>query len=643
MNSQADVDEAKQVRSALEAIVSAMRDEARLDSSGVFTIDSSRAVDKLRRFQVERPQDFVLWLGAAAVAGGATEFLVTIGIDQICVEFDGQIFQPDELQQVLEESGSSQPGRVGHLAFALTAALGTQPQEIIVESGCQRLQVTPGTTRVWRLLNGSAERVRFLIIRQQANGSQWEYEKFNYLCDRIPQKLLKICVNRRQDLGFRLPADLVHGQHYWRGTDQSPLMERLVSNVTVREHAHSGNFSVLLALDSWHRESPGQIAFLYDGLLIPVEVPCPFCFRAVVSWPGIGLNLSRTSIIESQEQQEVLAQVTELAQQVAGQFILDYAELKPGFRHLAQPWLASVAASESSLAEDCRSLLNVYHTQGTWLERDDPGRLVKELLQSFIEPSAAPARRSSTPPPMGFWASLAAMFNPAPFAPQQGQVQALREDMNERKKWRNLVAALLSVFDPASSLRLGLSAPVAEPDWLVLEGLLPDGTHLLLRAEEGGVTIRCFYSKNWPVRASNSELQVPDGWQAEVVDDSVVFRGGGWREPEALLSLLHCVLDSRRRAQSQELLECPGCASSMQKLVLDIVLDRCFQCRTLWLDYAELEWLLKVRPDFTFQAPPEGGNCPRCRQPLQPQLRANRPGAECKRCRGFWISSGQSL
>lgn len=115
------------------------------------------------------------------------------------------------------------------------------------------------------------------------------------------------------------------------------------------------------------------------------------------------------------------------------------------------------------------------------------------------------------------------------------------------------------------------------------------------------------------------------------------FTGGNWKAPEALLALLECVLASRRQAQSQERLECPGCRQAMEKIVLDVVLDRCTPCRTLWLDYAELEWLLKNHPEFRYRAPVHQGRCPRCSEPLQAQLRANRPGAECSRCRGFWL------
>lgn len=633
--------EAAEVRGALESIVSEMRQAGRLDSSGAFTIDASRAIDKMRRFQVERPQDFILWLGAAAAMGGARQFLVTFGISQICVEFDGQHFLPGELEKLLDEQGSNIPGRIGHMAFALTAALGTQPEEIIIESYDQRLQVSPGTTRLSGMSGDKLERVRFLIVRRQA--SPWEHDQFNYLRERIPHKLLNISVNRRRDVGYRLPSDLLHGQHFWQGTDRSALMERLVEGEGCRRKAHDRSFSVLLSLDSWHRQSPGEVNFLHDGLLFPVQAQSPFCFRAVVSWPDFRLDLSRTAPIDSLELRDVVAEVARLADQVAQEFVRNYAELKPGFRHLALPWLQDLSQSQFALSGECVRLLEIYHGPGIWLERDDPGKLIQELLQNFTEPPQAMMRSYSDKPPTGFWACLEAMFNPLPIKPQDSQLHSLRQGMNDRKRWRQLLVSLLAIFDPQSTLRLGLSAAVADPEWLVLEGLLPDGTHLHLRAAWDSVTIRIFYPKDGYNRNSPGSPEPPEGWKVYVEKDLMRFTGGNWKAPEALLALLECVLASRRQAQSHERLECPRCRQVMEKIVLDAVLDRCQGCRTLWLDYAELEWLLKKHPEFRFVAPPASGRCPRCKEVLKEQLRANRPGAECARCRGFWLQPESSL
>lgn len=627
--------EVESVRSALESLVAEMRDAGRLDSSGHFTIDASKALEKIRRFQVERPEDFVLWLAAAAVMSEAKELVVTRGLDQICVEFDGQQFLPGELQLLLEEGASLLPGRLGHLAFALTAALASEPDEIIVESFDQRLRVRPGSSQLSRVAE-PLSRLRFLVA--SCHSSRWDQLQVSHLHKRIPRSLLKVAVNQQAGLGYILSADLVHGLHDWRGTEPNPLMDRMIGKQPCTRHSLKRPWSVLMTLDSWHRQGDSEVLFLYDGLLFGVPATSSFCFRAIVCWPELQLNLSRTALVESHELRQVVTAVQNLAGQLAQDFVRSYVDLKPALRHLAQAWLESMAQLQHlGVSQESNALLQRFHRPGLWLEREEPGKLIKELLQKFVEP---PLRRAAPAPPSSFWASLAGLFRPGS-APDP-QLDSLREGMAEKKKWRELLVSLLAAFDAESTIRLGLSAAVSNPDWLVLEGLTPDGTHVILQAEEDEVNIHCFYPKGWKGRAFENALEVPAGWRAQVQPGpawQVRFSGGSWRAPEALVSLLECVLASRRRAQSQELLACPGCRQGMEKIVLDIVFDRCEACQCLWLDYAELEWLLKSRPDFRALAPPEGGRCPRCDHALHGAFRSDRQAAQCSICRGVWLST----
>jgi len=623
-----------------------MRDEGRLDSSGQFTIDASKALAKMRRFAVERPEDFVLWLAAAAVLSEAKELVVTRGLDQLCVEFDGQQFLPGELQLLLVEGGTLQPGRVGHLAFALTAALASNPDEIIVESFDQRLLIRPGLSQLSRVAD-PVPRLRFLVVnRQVAHSSLWDELQVSHLHKRIPRSLLKVSVNQQTGLGYTLNSDLVHGLHHWRGTQPSSLFDRMLGKQLCTQHPLKRPWSVVMTLDSWHRQSDSEVQFLYDGLLFGVPSTSSFCFRAIVHWPGLQLNLSRTALVESHELRQIVMAVQQLAGQLAQDFVRSYADLKPALRHLAQPWLESmVQLQHLGVSEESAQLLKTFHRPGLWLEREEPGKLVKELLQKFVEP---PVRRAAPAPaasPPSFWGALTGLFRAGPAAPDP-QLESLRSGMSEKKKWRELLGSLLACFDAESTIRLGISAAVADPEWLVLEGLTPDGSHVILQAERAEVTISCFYPKHWKGRAFEDALELPAGWRVAVQPGppwQVSFRGGSWKEPQALLSLLECVLASRRRAQAVETLPCPGCGQGMEKVVLDIVLDRCEACQGLWLDYAELEWLLKSRPDFRAEAPPEGGRCPRCDQALQSEFRSNRAGAECPTCRGMWLCTGAAV
>ncbi|MBN9415333.1 MAG: zf-TFIIB domain-containing protein [Candidatus Eremiobacteraeota bacterium] len=617
--------EVEATRGELESLLTEMRAAGEWDSSGQFTVDADKALAKMRRFQVERPQDFALWLAAAAVLGGATELSATIGVDQLCLEFDGAHFQAGELEQVLDEGGSLHPGRIGHLAFALTAALATEPHELIVESFDQRLQIRPGTTRLSRSKGEPARRLRFLLVREQSQASAWEDLELNYLRERIPAQLLKIKVNRKTGAGFLLPTDLLHELRFVEGKAAAPLLERLAPAGVFRRPG-LGLSSALIRLDSWQRQGQSEVHFLVDGVLFRKVLQTPVCFRAIVSSPDLSLDLSRSGLVESPELRAVLSGLEEIALDLADEFVRGYASVKPGLRHLGKPWLEGLVG-HWRLGERCRQLLDSYHTHGMWLEYDDPGKLVQDLLGRYPRslPQALPAAA-----PSGFWGALASLFKAAP-DPLKMALEAPSDGSLARKKW---LAALLAPFDPESTVRLGLSAAVKVPDWLVLEGITPEGSRLLLRAQGKTVTIGCRDPRG---QAWRGELKAPGDWVAEWEREEWHFSGGDWHAPRSLIVLLNSVLDARRAVQGMEILDCPGCGRAMEKVVADVVLDRCRPCHSLWLDYAELEWLVRTHPSWTAE-PPEGeGSCPRCRLPLRPGTRASRLGSECPECRGVWL------
>lgn len=620
----------EETRGALESLLAEMRAAGEWDSSGQFTVDADKALEKMRRYQVERPQDFGLWLAAAAVLGGASQFAVTIGVDQLCIEFDGQQFQSGELEQILDQSGTLREGRIGHLAFALTAALATGPQELILESYDQRLQIRPGTTRLSRCKGEPAQRLRFLLVREQGQASAWEDLELNYLRERVPAQLLKIAVNRKPGAGFLLPPDLLHevqlvGENAW--------LERLAPSGVRRRSVH-GDWAALVRLDSWQRQGLSEIQVLYDGVLFRLEREAPICFRAVLSLPAASLNLSRTELVDSAELRAALAGLEEVALELAGEFVEQYATVKPGLRHLGKPWLEGLIG-HWRLGARCRELLDSYHQQGIWVEHEDPGAMVRDLVGQFPRQMRS-APLPSAPASGGFWSALVGLFKPQA-DPFQAALESRSDSDGARRKW---LAALLDHFDPQSTVRLGLSAAVDDPKWLVLEGVTPEGSRLLLRAQGAEVSIGCRDPRGQPWRG---EVTAPSGWSGEWIRGEWLFRGGDWHAPRSLVRLLQCVLDGRLQQQGLEILDCPGCGRHMEKVVADIAVDRCRPCGGLWLDYAELEWLVRKHPNWAAAAPERSGECPRCQQPLRSVTRASRQAAECEQCRGVWIRSNGDL
>jgi Zn-finger nucleic acid-binding protein len=643
--------QADATRRNLQTIVSELCSEANLDSSGYFTVDSRKALEKMRRFQVQQPQEYVLWLAAAAIQCKATSLIVTRGIDRICVEFDDHALEPKALQRLLEEGIQHRPGPIGHLAFALTAALCAQPEEILIESGDQRFHMKEGYTRLSPIAEPSAPRVRFILIHLNKPDLQWDYPESGLLHRRVPGQFLSMEVNQKRCSGYHLGPDLLHGLHFWQGTHPGNPLQPLLTSSPHTHHTHDAPYSLLLALDTWRRNAQGEVSFLYEGLLFPVQVPAEFDFRAIVYAPELRLDLSRSQIVQSQLYEEILQTVASLSVGLAEQFLDRYPNLRPGHRELAQPWLKTLQArwirlGDSKRAGACERWLALHHRPGAWVDQNDPSKLVNQLVTQMPEPSL---ERSLPSGPPSFWGWLASLMPGSTRswpAVADDSLQSLREAMAVKKRWRDLLSALLHLFDAESSFRVGIALDSPNPTWLVLEGVTADGAHLVVSAESAQVMvnhqvmIHVHLPPGWTTPpALPTDLSVPADW--EVLKNSPPFRfrssARSWQEPSELLALVKCVLEAHRQSQIRESLPCPGCAGAMEKLLLDLVLDRCLSCRAMWLDYAEFDWLRKKNPHLKWLPPPDGGQCPRCRVALQPGQ--HQPGARCPQCQGVWLAT----
>ncbi len=126
----------------VEALVDALVDDLRGDTTaeaGEFTLDRSVALEKLRRFQLAEPREYVVELVQAASLKGATWIDFRVDTDDLWMRFDGHPFGHDELLEVYsavfrrdqDEAVRAQQ----QLALGLNAALALAPRFIRVTSG----------------------------------------------------------------------------------------------------------------------------------------------------------------------------------------------------------------------------------------------------------------------------------------------------------------------------------------------------------------------------------------------------------------------------------------------------------------------------------------------------------------------------
>lgn len=107
-------------------------DESRLVASGAFRVDPARLLDKLQKFQLARPGDFVReWL-RAAVLSGATRVGLEIREGALCLRFDGRPLGSRTLEDPFSSLYGEGEERDRFLAMGLLSALKFAPETLTV-------------------------------------------------------------------------------------------------------------------------------------------------------------------------------------------------------------------------------------------------------------------------------------------------------------------------------------------------------------------------------------------------------------------------------------------------------------------------------------------------------------------------------
>ncbi len=121
----------------VDDLLSQLSSEGELQSSGRFTVDVSKAKEKLAQFQFQDAFYYILKLVQAAVAGGASGLSLQSRTAEVEVTILGLGFTPYQLENVLyslmADSSETTPA-LRHFAMGLNAAVNTRASEIVVQS-----------------------------------------------------------------------------------------------------------------------------------------------------------------------------------------------------------------------------------------------------------------------------------------------------------------------------------------------------------------------------------------------------------------------------------------------------------------------------------------------------------------------------
>ena len=125
--------------SNLSDLMDDLSDDGVRDSTGVFTLDPREAERKLANFALARPQDYVLKLVQAAVAGGADLVDVQASPGGVMVRWNGAQLERESLPGLMGHLLSSRcPPEIRHLrhlAAGLRGSVGMGPSSLWLESG----------------------------------------------------------------------------------------------------------------------------------------------------------------------------------------------------------------------------------------------------------------------------------------------------------------------------------------------------------------------------------------------------------------------------------------------------------------------------------------------------------------------------
>lgn len=115
-----------------------LKQEADFQSSGHFSLEAKKALEKMQEFRLQDPSEYILQLVSCAVMRGASQLQIEINGRDVRVGFDGEAFSAHELEQIFDcaSQHSQHPltASGAHLAIALQAMHTYNPDVLIVES-----------------------------------------------------------------------------------------------------------------------------------------------------------------------------------------------------------------------------------------------------------------------------------------------------------------------------------------------------------------------------------------------------------------------------------------------------------------------------------------------------------------------------
>ncbi|MCA9667951.1 MAG: hypothetical protein KC503_20275, partial [Myxococcales bacterium] len=322
---------------AVAALLAESRKGARAVGEGRFRLDYSRALDKIKRFQLTDPHRYVLELVQAAVASGTLGVDIDMDADDMHMRFDKR-YSGEELGRLFDHIFVSDPAhaRISQLAVGVNAALALRPKFIIVESGDgkqgTRLRLSTHEDLDVQALSGAGvvdgthihvrERKSFQVLLDAIRGNAEERLLAEH-CTRCPVPLRLQGKDLRRDLA----SDAICRLRF-----DDAASGRRIELVLPRAPAQRSRITLARnGVDIVQAEVQGGDAMLALG------------FVGHLDDPALALNASRSDVQRDNNYQKMLSELRRAARQLVIEALGGGAvqRLAPGRR---RSWLREAAA-----------------------------------------------------------------------------------------------------------------------------------------------------------------------------------------------------------------------------------------------------------------------------------------------------------
>jgi hypothetical protein len=303
----------------LNSFLNELSGQGRQDSEGEFTLLLSHSLDKLQKFQLVDPNLYVVNLVSLAVLCGAKRINFCHDGQETTVEFDGRLFEQEELEEVFQ---SSDPA-LKELMVALVAVKSLKPKNLYFESrgiidwsdeAPKFTRSQTGTCNTF-VLGQPVDTLSLLLRKVQSEVSRPRW--FNALCQVCQYASVVITVNQKvantQTLQVQVPA-----LHLDYPELALPKMRKLGHSETdIHKQVSPGKFSAIL---SSHQS--GMLAsrakrwtFVHRGVSFArtFEDERFGGLTGIVRCDSLQKNLSQTDIVEDETYTRLLTSLESCA------------------------------------------------------------------------------------------------------------------------------------------------------------------------------------------------------------------------------------------------------------------------------------------------------------------------------------------